>query len=75
MDMKKLYVTPTSEEVRMANGDDLMKFTDVTTASNPGGPMGVAPAQRMAALGNTTVKSNLGSLGSVGSIRSIGTLK
>lgn len=77
--MKKLYLTPFTEEVRMANGDELMAFTDINAASNPGGPGtqtgGIPAAQRMSALGNTTVKSNLGTLGSTGSIRSVGTLK
>lgn len=74
--MKKHYILP-STEVIATQSEDLMKITGPGSVPSmgPGQSGGVSAAKRLEALGNTTVRSSLGSLGSTGSIRSIGTLK
>lgn len=71
--MKKEYIQP----MAMTIHEPFMNVLRVAAGSDESSlhPSATTAAQRLASLGNTTVKSNLGSLGSVGSIRSIGTLK
>lgn len=46
--MKKMYISPITEKVRFDNGTDTLKFTDLTDASNAGGPGTKAPSRSAA---------------------------